>query len=87
MLESALQAGFIASGVNVRLLGPLPTPGVAYLTKSLRDQFGIVISASHNLFHDNGIKDFLRRWCKNLKRFLSQKLNYFLRMILACSHI
>ena len=58
MLESALQAGFIASGVNVRLLGPLPTPGVAYLTKSLRDQFGIVISASHNLFHDNGIKIF-----------------------------
>ena len=48
MLESALQAGFIASGVNVRLLGPLPTPGVAYLTKSLRGQFGVVISASHN---------------------------------------
>ena len=58
MLESALQAGFIASGVNVRLLGPLPTPGVAYLTKSLRGQFGVVISASHNDFHDNGIKIF-----------------------------
>ena len=58
MLESALQAGFIASGVNVRLLGPLPTPGVAYLTKSLRGQFGLVISASHNDFHDNGIKIF-----------------------------
>jgi phosphoglucosamine mutase len=48
MLESALQAGFIAAGVNVRLLGPLPTPGVAYLTRSLRNQFGLVISASHN---------------------------------------
>ena len=48
MLESALQAGFLSVGVNVRLLGPLPTPGVAYLTKSLRNQCGVVISASHN---------------------------------------
>ena len=48
MLESALQAGFIASGINVRLLGPIPTPGVAYLSKSFRDHFGVVISASHN---------------------------------------
>ena len=58
MLESALQAGFIASGVNVRLLGPLPTPGVAYLTRSLRNQFGLVISASHHDYLDNGIKLF-----------------------------
>ena len=58
MLESALEAGFIAAGVNVRLLGPLPTPGVAYLTKSSRGQFGLVISASHNSFLDNGIKIF-----------------------------
>ena len=58
MLESALQAGFIAAGVNVRLLGPLPTPGVAYLTKTLRNKFGVVISASHNDFLDNGIKIF-----------------------------
>ena len=58
MLESALQAGFIAAGVNVRLLGPLPTPGVAYLTRSLRNQFGLVISASHNNYLDNGIKLF-----------------------------
>ena len=58
MLESALQAGFIAAGINVRLLGPLPTPGVAYLTKSLRNQFGVVISASHNDYLDNGIKFF-----------------------------
>ena len=58
MLESALQAGFIASGVDVNLLGPLPTPGVAYLTKTLRNKFGVVISASHNNFLDNGIKIF-----------------------------
>jgi len=58
MLESALQAGFIAAGVNVRLLGPIPTPGVAYLTKTLRNKFGVVISASHNDFLDNGIKIF-----------------------------
>ena len=58
MLESALQAGFIAAGVNVSLCGPLPTPGVAYLTKSLRRKFGVVISASHNNFLDNGIKIF-----------------------------
>jgi phosphoglucosamine mutase len=50
MLESALQAGFIAAGVDVDLCGPLPTPGVAYLTKSLRQKFGVVISASHNDF-------------------------------------
>jgi phosphoglucosamine mutase len=58
MLEAALQAGFIAAGVNVRLLGPIPTPGVAYLTKTLRNKFGVVISASHNDFLDNGIKIF-----------------------------
>ena len=58
MLESALQAGFIAAGVNVRLLGPLPTPGVAYLTRSLRNQFGLVMSASHNNYLENGIKLF-----------------------------
>ena len=58
MLEAALQAGFIASGVNVQLLGPLPTPGVAYLTRTLRNKFGVVISASHNDFLDNGIKIF-----------------------------
>ena len=58
MLESAHQAGFIAAGVNVNLLGPLPTPGVAYLSKTLRNKFGVVISASHNDFLDNGIKIF-----------------------------
>jgi phosphoglucosamine mutase len=58
MLESALQAGLCAAGVNVRLTGPMPTPAVAYLTRALRAQAGIVISASHNPFEDNGIKFF-----------------------------
>jgi phosphoglucosamine mutase len=58
MLESALEAGFNSAGVDVVLLGPLPTPGVAYLTRALRANLGVVISASHNLFEDNGIKFF-----------------------------
>ncbi len=58
MLESALEAGFNSAGVDVVLLGPLPTPGVAYLTKALRANLGVVISASHNPFEDNGIKFF-----------------------------
>ncbi|MFA5631053.1 MAG: phosphoglucosamine mutase [Porticoccaceae bacterium] len=58
MFESALQAGLIAAGVNVGLLGPMPTPAIAYLTRTFRAQAGIVISASHNPFDDNGIKFF-----------------------------
>lgn len=58
MLESALEAGFASAGVNVLLTGPLPTPGVAYLTRALRLNLGVVISASHNPFADNGIKFF-----------------------------
>jgi len=58
MLESALQAGLSAAGVDIYLSGPLPTPAVAYLTRALRLQAGIVISASHNPFEDNGIKFF-----------------------------
>ncbi|MDD4964008.1 MAG: phosphoglucosamine mutase [Gallionella sp.] len=58
MLESALQAGLIAAGIDVYLAGPIPTPAVAYLTRALRLQAGIVISASHNPFEDNGIKFF-----------------------------
>jgi len=58
MLEAALEAGFSAAGVDVCLVGPLPTPAVAYLTRALRLQAGIVISASHNPYQDNGIKFF-----------------------------
>ena len=58
MLETALQAGLVAAGVNVRLLGPMPTPAVAYLTRTFRASAGVVISASHNPFQDNGVKFF-----------------------------
>ncbi len=58
MLEAALEAGFAAAGVDVMLAGPMPTPAVAYLTRALRLQAGVVISASHNPFFDNGIKFF-----------------------------
>ena len=61
MLESALEAGFASAGVDVLLTGPLPTPGVAYLTRALRLDLGVVISASHNPFQDNGIKFFSAR--------------------------
>jgi phosphoglucosamine mutase len=58
MFESALEAGFVAAGVDVMLIGPLPTPGIAYMTQRLDCSFGVVISASHNIYHDNGIKFF-----------------------------
>jgi phosphoglucosamine mutase len=60
MFESALEAGFVASGVNVMLIGPLPTPGIAYMTRRFNCDFGAVISASHNSYDDNGIKFFDR---------------------------
>ena len=60
MFESALEAGLSAAGVDIRLLGPVPTPAVAYLTKNTRAEAGIVISASHNPYFDNGIKIFSR---------------------------
>jgi phosphoglucosamine mutase len=58
MFEAALEAGFVASGVNVNLIGPLPTPAIAYLTHRFECSFGVVISASHNPYEDNGIKFF-----------------------------
>ena len=58
MFESALEAGFVAAGVDVMLIGPLPTPGIAYMTRRFNCDFGVVISASHNLYDDNGIKFF-----------------------------
>lgn len=61
MLEAALEAGFASAGVDVLLTGPLPTPGVAYLTRALRLALGVVISASHNPFVDNGVKFFSAR--------------------------
>lgn len=64
MLESALESGFNSAGVDVVLLGPIPTPGVAYLTRAQRASLGVVISASHNAFADNGIKFFDARGSK-----------------------
>ena len=61
MFESALEAGLSAAGVDIGLLGPIPTPGIAYLTRTFRAQAGIVISASHNPYYDNGIKFFSGR--------------------------
>jgi phosphoglucosamine mutase len=58
MFESALEAGFVAAGVDAMMIGPLPTPGVAYMTRRFGCDFGVVISASHNLYDDNGIKFF-----------------------------
>lgn len=64
MFESALEAGLVAAGVDVRLLGPMPTPAIAYLTRTMKAQAGIVISASHNPYEDNGIKFFSANGCK-----------------------
>jgi len=64
MFESALEAGFVAAGMDVLLLGPLPTPGIAYLTQALQADLGVVISASHNPYFDNGIKFFDRAGAK-----------------------
>src|SRR3989304_7820576 len=58
MLEASREAGLAASGVDVMLTGPMPTPAIAYLTRALRLQAGVVISASHNPYPDNGIKFF-----------------------------
>ncbi len=77
MFESALEAGFVAAGTDVMLLGPLPTPGIAYLTRSLGADLGVVISASHNEYQDNGIKFFDRQGRKlsdDIERQIEEKL-------------
>ncbi len=81
MFESALQAGIIAAGVDVGLLGPMPTPAIAYLTRTFHAQAGIVISASHNPYQDNGIKFFGADGCKlsdelehEIERYLDQAM-------------
>ncbi len=72
LLESALEAGFSAAGVDISLLGPMPTPGIAYLTRTARALAGIVISASHNAYHDNGVKFFSAGGYKLDERILKQ---------------
>ena len=77
MFESALEAGLTAAGVDIHLLGPMPTPGVAYLTRTLRAQAGIVISASHNPYYDNGIKFFSVQGTK-LPDATEQNIEYYI---------
>ena len=78
MLEAALQAGFISAGVDVKLAGPIPTPAVSFLTATYSGQFGVVISASHNPFYDNGIKffnKFGRKISEELEEEIEKRLN------------
>jgi len=82
MIENALTAGICSMGVDVFLLGPVPTPGTAYITQSMRADAGIVISASHNPYHDNGIKIFTRDGFK-----LSYKLEEEIEEIIASGRI
>lgn len=77
MFESALEAGLVAAGVDVTMLGPMPTPAIAYLTRTFHAQAGIVISASHNPYHDNGIKFFSAAGSKlddQIERAIEQQL-------------
>ena len=73
MLEAALQAGFISAGIDVKLAGPIPTPAVSFLTATYAGQFGVVISASHNPFSDNGIK-FFNRHGRKISRELEMEI-------------
>src|SRR5213592_1472162 len=83
LLEAALEAGLSAAGVDVYLTGPLPTPAVAYLTRALRLSAGIVISASHNPFDDNGIKFFSEAGAK-LPDSIEQAIEGVMEQPLAC---
>jgi len=73
MLEAALEAGFISAGIDVKLAGPIPTPAVSFLTATYTGQFGVVISASHNLYYDNGIK-FFNRYGRKISRDLELEI-------------
>lgn len=83
LLESALEAGFAAAGMDVGLLGPIPTPGVAYLTRELGARSGVVISASHNQHYDNGVKFFSDSGCK-LSDALELRIEELLDEPLSC---
>ncbi len=73
MLESALEAGFISAGIDVKLAGPIPTPAVSFLTATYAGQFGVVISASHNPYYDNGIK-FFNRYGRKISQELEHEI-------------
>jgi len=94
MLESAMEAGFSAAGVNVALIGPMPTPAVAYLASTFRANAGVVISASHNPFYDNGIKFFSNSGSKlndeqelEIEALLDQALNHNAMECVASEHL
>lgn len=87
MLESALEAGLSAAGVNIALAGPIPTPAVAYLASTFRADAGVVISASHNPYYDNGIKFFGRSGAKlgsEQQQAIEEKLQYALENGIEC---
>ena len=87
MLESALEAGLSAAGVNIALAGPIPTPAVAYLASTFRADAGVVISASHNPYYDNGIKFFGRSGAKlgsEQQQAIEEKLQYALEHGIEC---
>jgi phosphoglucosamine mutase len=84
MLEAALEAGFAAAGVNVILAGPIPTPAVAYLTRALRLQAGVVLSASHNPYYDNGIKFFSAKGLK-LPDAMEEEIEAHLEETMGCA--
>ncbi|WP_334015697.1 phosphoglucosamine mutase [Alteromonas sp. S167] len=87
MLESALEAGLSAAGVNIALAGPIPTPAVAYLASTFRSDAGVVISASHNPYYDNGIKFFGRSGAKlgaEQQNAIEEKLQYALQHGIEC---
>lgn len=84
MFESALEAGLSAAGVDIGLLGPIPTPGIAYLTRTFRAQAGIVISASHNPYYDNGIKFFSGKGTK-LDDEIELKIESYLEQPMTCA--
>lgn len=73
MLEAALEAGFISAGIDVKLAGPIPTPAVSFLTATYAGQFGVVISASHNPYYDNGIK-FFNRYGRKISEELEHEI-------------
>jgi len=84
MLEAALQAGIISSGLNVRLVGPMPTPAISYLVSTFKSQAGIVISASHNSYEDNGIKFFDDKGQKisdELELLIEQKISEPIKVV------
>ena len=87
MFESAIEAGLVAAGVDVLLLGPMPTPAIAYLTRTFKAKAGIVISASHNSYNDNGVKFFSNKGEKlddSLELEIEKELNKPMAMVKTC---